>query len=215
MKYGTLTTGVGVETIINLPFIPEYVQIGTIDTDIPLTKFEVTVGGVAIISISGQSLIQAFAKYLMKGMLGTSVKIASILKVADGFVGGRNCQISMTNAGATTPDIYCNSSNKGRRLFKAAPISVNASSSQLIEEFNALFFPSTNIDYVNIEFIDGHSEKFSLPELAGYAVQVMMTDANGLLAANYCIDNSLNQDIARIVIYTTSGGSATILKIAI
>jgi len=215
MKYGALTTGIGVETIINIPFVPEYVQIGTIDTDLPITKFEVTIGGTVIISISGQALIQAFAKYLLKPILGTDVKIPMILKVGDGFIPNTNCQITLTNAGATTPDIYCNSSNKGRRFFRVAPLSINASSSMMVEGFNALIFPSTNIDYVNLEFTDGHIEKFSLPELAGYAVQVMPTDADGLLAAQYVIDNSLDPYIARCVIYTTSGGSATILKVVI
>ena len=208
MKVATLTTGDDVETIINQPFVPEYILIGTIDTDLPLTKLDITIEGENKQQISEQSLIQAISKIDMGRILGADVKVGQLIRVADGYVGGVNIQVRLTNADATTPDIYFFSTKSGSRAAVAGMVTIQDLSSQLFSGFSKLFFDPANLDYAQVDFTT-HTEKMSAAELAGMFTMMNVTDADGKLAGILAIENIEN--ITGVTLYA-NGGSISVLS---
>jgi prepilin-type processing-associated H-X9-DG protein len=215
-QVSTLVTGAGIDTIINLPYVPEVLLIGESDTDLPIQGLSIQVGGKDYQNIQSQALIQAFSKWKMEGMLGADVKIAQRIPISNGFIAGQNCQIRLTNAGATTPAIYAYSQGKGDDVLEAGTLTVQAQTSQVFPQFMALFFDPANLDYANITFLDGHQDKFTAAELRAMFAEMNETDADGELAGLICIDNTAEDDegegyIASAELWTTNGGTCTVL----
>lgn len=214
-KFGTLITGNGVATIVNLPFVPQFLLVGTVDTDLPIEGLSVSIEGVDKISIvDNQSLLQAYAKWSMEGMLGADVKIGQLLKIADGKISGKDCQITITNAGVSTPDIYAYSDRKGANGLNFGTSTIQSSSNKVYNQFGALFFPTANVDYAQVTWKNGHSDKLTVPELRSLFVQTNQTDADGQLAGITVIDNLAAADARGLIdsvdLYTTNGGTCTV-----
>lgn len=207
---GALLTGVGVVTSFNESFVPQSILIGTTDTDLPLSKLEVTVGGTSTINITGQADVQAFAKLFGKPLLGADVKVSQEIVIGNGFSSKQKSFVRLTNAGATTPNVMYHSRRKAEQSFVpmlAGQDTINALSSRPFSGFSALIFDESNLDYADIEFADGHQDKFSAPELHAMLATQMACDADGKLAGRTVI---LNQgDMLRVTLYTTNGGTLT------
>jgi hypothetical protein len=209
---GQLSGTDGATTIITRPYTPELLVIGSIDTDVPLSRITVTVGGEVVQEVSGQANIQAMAKYLMECLLGADVKIGMMLKVADGFLAGQNVEIKLTQTGTSTASIYGFSDNKGAGLLvRAGQETIQASSNIELTGFTALFIPTTNFQDAQVVFADGHSERLSQQELAALFALENQADADGLLAGVLCVDNKPDiegvQPIQSITVFSTSGGT--------
>jgi hypothetical protein len=202
----------GATTIITRPYCPEMIVIGSVDTDVPLSRITVTVGGQVTQEVSGQAAIQAMAKYLMECLLGADVKIGMMLKVADGFLPGQNVEIKLTQSGTSTATVYGFSDNKGAGLLAtAAQETIQASSNIELSGFTALFIPTTNFQDAQVTFADGHSERLQKEELAALFALENQSDADGLLAGMICVDNKPNyegvQPIQAISVFSSSGGT--------
>src|SRR4030042_3942145 len=106
MKIGTLTTGVGVQTVIKLNYLPQYIYYLAATQ---LTGLIVTVSGDGVIcnlDATGLSAISGIRRY---GAVATSYMIP----LADGFIPNKVVEMVFTNSAAQTPDIFGFSNNKG------------------------------------------------------------------------------------------------------
>jgi len=207
--------------VFTLNDTPANLQIGTVDTDLPLSSLSVSVRGKQTINITAQARIQAFGKWLTGGLLGADVKKGMIIRISDSFIAGVQTIIRTVNAGATTPQVYINSPAKTAdvntaRLVYTGEQNINPSSSLLFQGFSALFFDSTNLDTAEIEFSNGFVDRFTAAELDGLNASAMATtDADGKLAGLTTIDNS-GQQIASVRLYTTStAGGITVLEVSV
>lgn len=106
MKIGTLTTGVGVTTTFQLPYVPESIRYIAATQ---LTSIKVNVLGVGVIlDLDANGLTSC----------GNLRKIESVtngyeFQLADGLIPNKNCEITIVNSAAQTPDIYVDSKSKG------------------------------------------------------------------------------------------------------
>jgi len=208
--------------IFNRADTPANILIGTVDTDVPLSAFSVSIRGLQTINITAQARIQAFAKWLMAGVLGADVKKGMLLKLADEAVTGQSCQIRTTNATATTPGVFEFSDGKNGnspKVVAAGEETIQASSVQRFDgnNFDLLAFDPSNVTDVQFEFISANGSVFSqlmtAVEIDAMLVaQGVTTDADGRLAGLTAIDNTDN----RIVSATFNNGGAgttTVLKV--
>ncbi len=209
-QFTTLITGAGVYTTGTLSYVPAFIVIGDMFTDLPIDQMTFQIGGDTIQEIQVQAVIQAVAKYLSQGSLGANVKVGMVIKVATGFIPDKTFKYSFRNVGATTPAIYGYSMNRGGKGIRVGQDSINQLSNTVYTGFTALFFQDTNFDSAEVTWANGHSEsKMTIVELASILNMQMTTDASGKLAAVNCIDNK-KQDIKSIKLYAGAGGALAV-----
>lgn len=209
-QFATLSGGAGVVTSGTLSYVPAFIVIGDMFTDLPVDRISFQIGGDTIQEVETQSVIQAVSKYLSQGSLGVNVKVGMVIKIATGFIADKTFKYSFRNVGATTPAIYGYSMNKAGRAIQAGQDSINALSNTVYKNFTALFFPDTNFASAEVTWRDGHSESgLTLVELASVLNMQMTTDASGKLAGVNCIDNKSGA-IASVKIYAGAGGSMAV-----
>lgn len=211
---GVMTTGAGVITPIDLPYVPSFILVGTTDTDLPVQGITTSVRGVTIQEISDQTVIQAFSKLFMNGLLGADVKIAQIWKVSGGEVAlqdGQKFRINLENAGATTPNVYAYSPKDQEsgtdELIRIGQDSINARGNATIQNVTSLAFEDTNFSKAELVYSDGHVESdLSLVELASMLAQDQTTDADGKLIGVNVI-NLRSNGITQVKLYAGTGGA--------
>jgi len=212
-EVGVMITAAGVVTTLDLNYVPEAIQIGTIDTDLPLDSYSVTINGVVTQFITGNALILAVSKYLRESLLGADIKIGMVIPIGDGKneAEGVTFQMKLENDGATTPKIYAHSSSytEGGTI-RTSQNTIQDTSNQAYENFTALFFSSTNLSNAMITFDDGLSERYEAVEIAALFNVDNQSDADGKLGATNCIDNS-EGNIESVVLYT-SGGTLSVVR---
>lgn len=208
MQIGTLAVSGSNPTIINRDQVDAYILIGTVDEDVPLTAFSITIGGKVTQSLSTTAHIQAYAKYLQESLLGADVKVGMLLKVAGDFIPGQNIQYSFdSDDAAVTFPIYAFSEGETDQIpVVAGQVTKQDGDNQIFEgsEFTALIFPDTNLDYVNVEYVDGHTSKMTGAEIDALFSLYNNADADGRLAAMHVLDNSRG-DIARATVFASGG----------
>ena len=213
-KVATLGAGAGVDTVINLSYVPEFIQIGSSSDNVPITDFSVAVSGRDIINIVGNALISAYAKWLLKTSqtnLGAQT-IPSVLKIGDGLVSDKTAQVSMTNAGGTTPDIFAWSTSQGSELLTAGTETLQALSNRIFEAFEALMFDPVNVDYADVVYVDGTIQKMEVSELQAMAAFSLDTEQNGMLSSILVVDN-IDGRIERLNLRAAAGGSVNVLVV--
>lgn len=203
-----------VSTLFNLDYLPERLLIGDIATTGVATNLSVVCAGQQLMSVTAAARINALAKYDQ----GASPLAATELTPAWIRLGAtrinKACTINITNGGVTTPAVYAASTAKGNIARTAVEQTINASANQTYTQFEALFFDPTNLLRVNLTFADGFNDDYSPAEINALFASENVTDDNGLLGTLSCIksDRPGNNDIVQAVIYSTSGGSITVLK---
>ncbi len=206
---GVMTTGAGVVTPIDLPFVPSIILVGTVDVDLPVQGITTSIGGKNTQEITDQTVIQALSKLFMQGLLGADVKVAQIWKVANGQIDlkdGQKFRINLENAGATTPNVYAYSEQFGNRAIAVGQDSINARGNAIIQGVTALLFEDSNFSKADITYNDGHVESdLSLVELASILAQDEVCDADGKLAGVNVI-NFASNGISSVKLYAGSGG---------
>lgn len=207
MKVGTLNGGSGASTEFNREYVPAFIGIGSVDTDNPLQEFSITIGGTVVQQVTTSAHIQALSKLLMESNLGADVKIGAMIKVAGDFIAKQNCQVILVNGGATTPDVFMFSEGKT----KASPVLVGQTTIQDADNqrfdganFDFLIVPDANLNYVNYEFSDGHTDRLEPEEVDMLFNLYNQADADGRLAGMHIIDNSRGT-INSVTIYAAGG----------
>lgn len=204
-QIGTLTTGAGIQTIINLQYAPQMVYLGSVSTIQALQNFSVSIAGKETINLNGNVLINAFAQWLMEADVGNGI-VGFALKVANGNIPNQQTQLRFTNNGVTTPNIFQYSDQIGTDAVFASTSSVNANANQLVTDFSALFIDTTNFQNADIQFANGFSDRFEATDIASYFTQTNQADASGLLSTALVINN-LGGQVAGVRIFATGGGN--------
>lgn len=213
---GTLVTGAGVLTSFDKDKLHQFIQIGTIDTDLPITTFLVTISGQTYINIVGQSFVQGFAKLVTAGLLGADVKKGMLLPVSSGGAGNVACNYSMKNAGATTPSIFGKSIqgyDPSLGHVTANMVAIQDGDSRGFEGYDYLLVDPTNLqdDVSSFIFQSGWSEAaLNLSELPAItSLSEAVLDADGKLAGLVLIDAEI---VAACQLFA-SGGKVDVLVI--
>ncbi len=177
MKIGTLTTGVGIQTVIKLNYLPQYLYYIAATQ---LTGLLVTVSGDGVIlnlDAVGLAAISGIRRY-------GAVTNSFMIPLADGFVPNKVVEMVFTNSAAQTPDIFGFSLCKGDAYVYSFMETVLASSGKVFDNFAHLAVLSMGAtDLLTINYEDGHNQDFNAVELLGmYTLYSNEIDS-------YCIDN--------------------------
>ena len=215
-QIGTMTTGAGVVTSINLPYCPQYLVIdNTYSGTFDLTNIDVSINGQSTISLIGADDIDAVAQIRSHAGLDTNTTNEALLmalELADGQINAPTL-IRLTNEGSNTNAIYCVSGGVGTSAYRYSQFTVNATSNQTFSEFDSVLINSapTNIDSIEIQWVDGFKDRYDARELPVLWRHLYGAEENGqfLGGADIAFINNEDGNIANCTVYTNSSGSAT------
>lgn len=177
MNIGTLTTGAGVVTTINLNYLPAYIYYVAATQ---LTGIKVTVAGDGVIldlDAGGLSAIEHIRR------IGSTANDA-LIPLADGLVPNKVVELVFTNSAAQTPVVSAMSMKKGLAYIVTRRQTVLAASGVKFENFAYIGFSTIGAtDELNVEFRDGHLQKFVAADVLAW----LSLTQNGV--GNYAIDN--------------------------
>lgn len=203
-----------VSTLFNLDYLPERLLIGTIAGTGVATNLSVVCSGQQLMSVTAAARINALGKF-DQGAAAISATALTPFFIRLGVTRvNKACTINITNGGVTTPSVFASSTAKGNIARTAVEQTINASANQTFGNFEALFFDPSNCLRVNLTFADGFNDDYSPAEIDALFASENVADENGRLGGLSCIksDRPTGNDILQAVIYTTSGGSVTVLK---
>lgn len=211
-QIGTMTTGAGVVTSINLPYCPQYLLIDDpITGSFDITNLDVSINGQSTVSLIGADDIDAVAQIRSHSSDGNG-NLMMAIELADGQINAPTL-IRLTNEGANTNGIFGVSSQVGTAPYRYSQFTVNATSNQTFESFDSVLINSspTNIDSVEIQWIDGFKDRFNTKELpalfrALYAAEI---EAQFSATGDIAWINNEDGNIANCTVYTNATGSAT------
>jgi hypothetical protein len=209
--YGPMTTGDNVITTFTRNYVDQFLMIGSVDTNNVVKRISIQVGGVVRQLLTGAPIIGAMMKYMMEFLGGADVKVGLLFKMANGFIPDQNVIIDLTNSGANTPVVYGFSTNRRNGVPVVSGMeqvivdsSLEWDNTDPSRSFTALFFESTNLDYAQVEFVDGYSVPLNALELNAIFAIENQTDADGQLNAVTVIDNQLG-NIKKITLWAVTG----------
>jgi hypothetical protein len=215
-QIGTMTTGAGVVTTINLPYCPQYLVIdNTYQGSFDLTNIDVSINGQSTISLIGDDDIDAVAQ--IRSHSGTDTNstneaLLMALELADGQIDAPTL-IRLTNQGTNTNKIYGVSSRVGSSAYRYSQFTVNATSNQTFSSFDSVLINSspTNIDSIEIQWVDGFKDRYAPEELPVLWRNLYGAEENGMFAggADVAFINNEDGNIANCTVYTNASGSAT------
>ena len=214
-QIGTMTTGAGVVTSINLPYCPQYLLIdNSYSTTFDLTNIDVSINGQSTVSLIGADDIDAVASIRSQdaGAANAADGLIMAMELANGQIDAPTL-IRLTNEGANTNAIYGVSQGVGTSAYRYSQFTVNATSNQTFSEFDSVLINSspTNIDSIEIQWVDGFKDRFDPLELpALFRNQYSAYDNSQFSAtADIAFINNEDGNIANITCYTNATGSAT------
>ena len=211
-QIGTMTTGAGVVTSINLPYCPQYLIIdnsyeGTFD----LTNIDVSINGQSTVSLIGADDIDAVAQ-IRSHTSGNTGKVMMALELANGQINAPTL-IRLTNEGANTNAIFGVSAGVGSSAYRYSQFTVNATSNQTFSEFDSVLINSSpaNIDSIEIQWVDGFKDRYDALELPSLFRQLYASADEGQFSAakDVAFINNEDGNIANCTVYTNATGSAT------
>jgi hypothetical protein len=211
-QIGTMTTGAGVVTSLNLPYCPQYLIIdvvyqGTFD----LTNIDVSINGQSTVSLIGADDIDAVAQ-LRAQVSATDAQVMMALELANGEINAPTL-IRLTNEGANTNAIFGVSSQVGTAPYRYSQFTINATSNQIFQDFDSVLINSspTNIDSIEIQWTNGYKDRYAPQELPALFKSMYASQNIGNFSAAGDISLIDNSDglISNATVYTNSTGSAT------
>lgn len=177
MLIGTLTTGVGISTTINLQWLPQYIYYAAATQ---LTSLKVTVQGDGVIldlDATGLNDLSATRRF-------GNVTNGVMIPLADGIIKNKTVELAFINSAAQTPAIYGFSLKNGRAYIQTLRETVLASSGTVVKDFAVLGFSTIAAnDELTIKFRDGHVQRMTGAEVLIWLSLVQ----NGV--TYYSIDN--------------------------
>jgi len=211
-QIGTMTTGAGVVTSLNLPYCPQYLIIdntytGTFD----LTNIDVSINGQSTVSLIGADDIDAVAQIKSHSSDGDA-NVMMALELANGEINAPTL-IRLTNEGANTNAVFGVSSQVGTAPFRYSQFTINATSNQIFQDFDSILINSspTNIDSIEIQWSNGYKDRYAPEELPVLFRNQYASETTGMYSAAGDIAWINNEDglIANATVYTNSTGSST------
>lgn len=214
-QIGTLTTGAGVVTSLNLPYCPQFLIIdNTYSGTFDLTNLDVSINGQSTISLIGADDIDAVAE-IKSTDAGTADTVGSImaLECSNGQINAPTL-IRLTNEGTNTNAVYGVSSQVGSAPYRISQFTINATSNQIFQDFDYLLINSSpaNIDSLEIQWTNGFKDRYAPEELPVLFRGMYPAVVNSHFSANGDIAWVNNEDglIANCTIYTNATGSSTV-----
>ena len=204
MLYGTLAASPTPTQLRFNGYVPAFILIDDVDAANVISSVLVEIAGETVQNVTDQTAISVFAKIGMNPVNGA---IGGILKISDGRIEipGKECVITLNNAGAGTPNIYYFSGGFGSKAVQFAQGAIQDKESRSFSGIEYLTFDDSNFDQASITFNNGHKEaKLTLVELRSLLVMEQATDANGELAGYNVID-LIGSDIAEITLFANGG----------
>ena len=214
-QIGTMTGTAGAVTSLNLPYCPQYLIVGdTASGTFQLTNFSVSINGQSTIELIGADDIDAVAeiKSHSEQEQDGSNGLMMALELADGQINAPTL-IKLTNESTNADSIYGVSASVGTAPYRYSQFTVNATSNQQFSSFDSVLINSspTNIDSVEIQYIDGFKDRYAPQELPVLFRNQYSSLADSQFSASADIAWINNEDgnIANCTVYTNSTGSAT------
>jgi hypothetical protein len=215
-QIGTIP-GLG-SAIFNLDFLPEKLLIGLADlSSTALDNFSVVTSGVQLMSVTNAARLTALAKFDSGAILGDPsaanvTTTASYLKLATGRI-NKATTITGTNSSAGARNIFAASTNIGNIARRAVEQSINPSANATFDNFEALFFDSTNVLRAQVTFANGFTDEYTPAELNALYSNYHVSDALGTLEGLTCIDADSGAGlISQVVLFAGGGASVVVLK---
>jgi len=215
-QIGAMTGTAGAVTSINLPYCPEYLIVGnTFDPTFELTNFSVSINGQSTIELIGANAIDAVAQIRSQDAGATQTADGTImaLQLANGQINAPTL-IKLTNESTNADNIYGVSTSVGSAPYRYSQFTVNSVSNQQFSEFDSLLIDSspTNVDSVEIQYIDGFKDRFAPEELPVTFRSLYSAMDNSQFSTNGSLAFINNEDgnIANATVYTNSSGSSTV-----
>ena len=198
----TAPGGVGIPFAFNLPYLPEHIVWN--DGGNPLTNLRVETTEDGVLHNWTAANIAAQRGFMNVGALAANDQR---MIIADGQINGKQTTISGTTSAVGAIPIFVNSDNLGVSAFKSTSTNVLPLSDTSFDKFSALFLPFlvTLNDRVQIFYNDGATVVWDAVELQNQSV--MWQDAPSVQV------NNLAGNIARVIVTSTLGGTAYILKV--
>ena len=211
-QIGTMTTGAGVVTSLNLPYCPQFLLVdnsytGTFD----LTNIDVSINGQSTVSLIGADDIDAVAQIKSHPSVDDG-NVLMALELANGEINSPTL-IRLTNEGANPNAIYGVSSQVGTAPYRYSQFTINPTSNAIFEQFDSVLINSspTNIDSIEIQWVDGYKDRYAPQELPALFKSLYAAESLGMFSVTGDINWINNEDgnIANATVYTNATGSAT------
>lgn len=195
-QIGTLTTGAGITTTINLQYVPEFIVVGSsfVAAGIVLQGVSWNVSGKELVNVAGSNPVNALAKFKGNGDLTNQI-VAQILQTGFGYLPNKQFQLRLENAGVTTPAVYAFSRRVGNgRVFTASQQVVLDGANQRYQNFLSLMFADTNVSRVDITFRNARTQQVFQDSLTPTELATLFAADNisegGDLSSMTIIDNT-------------------------
>lgn len=190
MKVGTLTTGVGVVTTIDLQYIPEKIFYVAATQ---LTAFKAEVLGEGVICDLDAKGLTAEGKHRMIG----NVTNGYLIDLADGIIKGKSLRLTFTNSAAQTPDIYALGDNAGSIYVRTLKATVLLNNNTLIDKFGVLHMPDLAAgDKVTVSYKDGTTQIWEKADLEAWSGNIQNVPA--------CQIDNLDGEIQNVQVLTAA-----------
>lgn len=210
-QIGVMTGTAGAVTTLNLPFCPEYVVVGsTFAGTFELTNFSVSINGQSTIELIGADAIDSVGQ-IRSHSTDANANIQMGIVCSNGQINAPTL-IRLTNEGTNANVIFGVSSSVGSAPYRYSQFTVNATSNQQFSEFDSLLLDNTsNVDSIEIQWIDGFKDRYDPVELPVLFRSLYASEFNGQFAANgsNAFINNEDGNIANCTIYTNASGSST------
>tara|TARA_R110000787_G_scaffold21175_1_gene62798 strand:- start:222 stop:881 length:660 start_codon:yes stop_codon:yes gene_type:complete len=211
-QIGTMTTGAGVVTSINLAYCPQYLIIDNAwASSLDLTNLDVSINGQSTVSLIGADDIDAVAQ-IRKQISGAGGGTYAVMELANGQINAPTL-LRLTQEGDNTNKIYGVSSQVGTAPYRYSQNTVNATSNQTFESFDSVLINSSpyNVDSIEVQWIDGFTDRYApreLPALFGNMYSAYQ-EAQFSSAGDIAFINNEDGNISNVTVYTNAVGSAT------
>jgi hypothetical protein len=203
---GTLTTGVGQLTTINLTYLPEWISF-TAATQ--LTGLKVTVQGEGPIFDTDANGITHWGVNRIFGQVANTY----VIRLSNGLITNKNVILDFTNSAAQTPAIYADNHQYpnptvGPMYLMGMRQPVFANAGQEFDDFATLSLPSlAATDEVTVTYVDGAVQRMTRADMQ---VKLGMTQ-NVVSTPIYQLDN-WNQRIAKVNVLAAANQTAYVQK---
>jgi hypothetical protein len=160
MQIGTIAAGVGTSTTINLTWLPQFIFWTNATV---LQSLKVTVYGDGVIADQDSNGINSLSNIRALGRFTDGYTFP----LADGLIPAKNVEIVATNGVAAAISLYAISMQKGSYYMQSLRQTVLANSGATLTKFAFLgMIGAGATDVINIDYVDGLSQKVDPAELA-------------------------------------------------
>lgn len=199
-QIGTLAANA--ETVLNLQFLPEFLVIGSISSTEDYTVESI---------ISGKSRIVATDGLLNRALnsvqnAGVADRASVIQPLANGGKGDVTVQLRIFNPAATPIALFGASTGKNDgTVITRSTSQIDANSNQEYKNFDKLAFRRDNVQSVQIEWVNGWSDRFTPSELAAILAKMTpyLPGSSGIVDPVVVLDNSAGI-FKSVRVYSTS-----------